>query len=269
MGSVLSIANLDKHYGEAKVISDASLTLESGEVVTIIGPSGSGKSTLLRCINGLETFTSGYIEFEGYRILGSAEATKKQLRAQAKQLIGLRRHIGMVFQSFNLFPHLTAVENVSLAPQLVLKRDKSEVKMLALELLDRVGLAERAEHYPAQLSGGQQQRVAIARSLAMSPRVLLLDEITSALDPELIGEVLETVRTLAKQGQTMLMVSHQLDFARLVSDRLIVMDNGCIVDSGPPEAVLRGDQSERTRKFVRQLGASTGEYSEGVNNGGS
>ena len=269
MGSVLSITNLEKHYGEARVISDTSLSLDAGEVVTIIGPSGSGKSTLLRCINGLETFTSGYIEFEGFRIRGSAEATRKQLRDQANSLIGLRRHIGMVFQSFNLFPHLTAIENVSLAPQLVLKKNKSEVSAIAVELLDRVGLAERAGHYPAQLSGGQQQRVAIARSLAMNPRILLLDEITSALDPELIGEVLETVKTLAKQGQTMLMVSHQLDFARLVSDRLIVMDNGCIVDSGPPETVLRGDQSERTRMFVRQLGAGAGDLSEGVGNGGS
>lgn len=268
MESVLSITNLEKHYGAAKVISGTSLSLEAGEVVTIIGPSGSGKSTLLRCINGLETFTSGHIEFEGFRILGSAEATRKQLRDQAKSLIGLRRHIGMVFQSFNLFPHLTAVENVSLAPQLVLKKSKSEVHSIAVELLDRVGLAERAGHYPAQLSGGQQQRVAIARSLAMNPRILLLDEITSALDPELIGEVLETVKTLAKQGQTMLMVSHQLDFARLVSDRLIVMDNGCIVDSGSPETVLRGDQNERTRKFVRQLGAGAGDLSEGVDNGG-
>jgi ABC-type polar amino acid transport system ATPase subunit len=264
MGRVLSIAHLDKHYGDLRAISDTSLSLDAGEVVTIIGPSGSGKSTLLRCINGLETFTRGYIEFEGFQIRGTAEASRKQLNAQAKSLIGLRRHIGMVFQSFNLFPHLTAVDNVSLAPQLVLKKTKSEVRSLALELLDRVGLAERAEYFPAQLSGGQQQRVAIARSLAMSPRILLLDEITSALDPELIGEVLETVKSLAKQGQTMLMVSHQLDFARLVSDRLIVMDNGQIVDSGPPEEVLQGNQSERTRKFVRQLGAGATVEGEGV-----
>ena len=231
-----------KAFGSNVVLDGVDLDVYPGEVVVLIGPSGAGKSTLLRCVNGLEKITSGTIEVAG-----------DQLSYQESVLNGIRARIGMVFQSFNLFPHMTVAENIMMAQRDVLGRSAQESRKRALELLDRVGLAEKADTYPDSLSGGQQQRVAIARALAMDPAVMLFDEPTSALDPELVGEVLHVMRELADAGMTMIVVTHEMRFARGAADRVVLMADQRIVEEGPPEQVLDNPTSERGQAFLRQL----------------
>ena len=241
---ILKITNLSKKFGDNLVLKDISTNVTKGEVVVIIGPSGSGKSTLLRCINYLEVPTSGEINFEG-----------QVLNPQTKEKILdlYRTKIGMVFQSFNLFPHLTVLENITLAPIHVLALSKTEAYERAFELLKNVGLSEKINAYPRDLSGGQQQRVAIARALAMKPDIMLFDEATSALDPELVGEVLKVMKDLAHSGMTMIIVTHEMDFAREVSDRVIFMDKGLIVEQGSPQEIFASPKEQRTIDFIRRL----------------
>jgi polar amino acid transport system ATP-binding protein len=239
---LLKIEDLHKHFGELHVLRGINMDVEKGEVLVIIGPSGSGKSTLLRCINRLEEPTSGRIVLDGVEITDRKVDINK-----------IRQRIGMVFQQFNLFPHLTALQNVTLAPMKIKKMDKKEAEELGMKLLEKVGLADKAEYYPAQLSGGQQQRVAIARALAMNPEVMLFDEVTSALDPELVKEVLDVMKQLARDGMTMLVVTHEMGFAREVGDRVIFMDNGIIVEEGKPEKIFSNPENERTRKFLSMI----------------
>lgn len=241
---ILTISNLSKQFGENVVLKDISTSVTKGEVVVIIGPSGSGKSTFLRCINYLEVPTSGEINFEG-QVLNP--------KSKEKVLDLYRTKIGMVFQSFNLFPHLTVLENITLAPLQVLEVPKSEALARAHELLKNVGLLEKLHAYPRDLSGGQQQRVAIARALAMKPDIMLFDEATSALDPELVGEVLKVMKDLAHTGMTMIIVTHEMDFAREVSDRVIFMDKGLIVEQGTPQEVFNSPKEKRTIDFIRRL----------------
>lgn len=241
---ILSISNLSKKFGDNVVLKDISTDVTKGEVVVIIGPSGSGKSTFLRCINYLEAPTSGEINFEG-QILNP--------KSKEKVLDIYRSKIGMVFQSFNLFPHLTVLENITLAPLQVLDVTRSEALARANELLKNVGLLEKINAYPRDLSGGQQQRVAIARALAMKPDIMLFDEATSALDPELVGEVLKVMKDLAHTGMTMIIVTHEMDFAREVSDRVIFMDKGLIVEQGTPQEVFTSPKEKRTIDFIRRL----------------
>ncbi len=236
---VLRIEHLEKRFGDTVVLRDISLDVHAGEVVTILGSSGSGKSTLLRCVNLLEMPTGGKIFFED-----------KEITAPRVNVNEVRRYIGMVFQQFNLFPHLTAEQNVMLAQQKVLKRSKDEAHEMALKQLDRVGLKSRARYYPAQLSGGQQQRVAIARALAMDPKVILFDEATSALDPELVRGVLDVMRELAQDGMTMMVVTHEMNFARDVSDRVVFMADGIVVEEGDPEKLFTNPDHERTAQFL-------------------
>src|SRR5215207_9532903 len=239
---MVEISNVNKHFGELHVLKDIDLTVGKGEVVVVLGPSGSGKSTLCRTINRLETFESGSIAIDG-----------KPLPEEGKELAHLRADVGMVFQSFNLFAHKTILQNVTLGPMKVRKQKKSAAEKRAKELLERVGVAHQAEKYPAQLSGGQQQRVAIARSLAMEPTVMLFDEPTSALDPEMINEVLDVMRDLARDGMTMLVVTHEMGFAREVCDRLVFIDGGRIVEEGPPAEFFGNAKSERAREFVDKI----------------
>ncbi len=241
---ILTISNLSKKFGENVVLKDISTSVTKGEVVVIIGPSGSGKSTFLRCINYLEVPTSGEINFEG-QVLNP--------KSKEKVLDLYRTKIGMVFQSFNLFPHLTVLENIVLAPMNVLKISKTEAHDRAFILLKNVGLQEKINAYPRDLSGGQQQRVAIARALAMKPDIMLFDEATSALDPELVGEVLKVMKDLAHTGMTMIIVTHEMDFAREVSDRVIFMDKGLIVEQGTPQEVFNSPKEKRTIDFIRRL----------------
>ena len=241
--AVVEIKGLRKRFGSNEVLKGIDLAVEPGEVIAIIGKSGSGKSTLLRCINGLETFDEGTLSVDGQPLLhGNAAAMRS-----------LRQHVGMIFQSFNLFPHLSVGRNVMLAPTLVKKRRDPQATEQARQLLARVGLAEKFDAKPEQLSGGQQQRVAIARALAMEPAVLLCDEITSALDPELVGEVLRVVESLADEGMTLLMVTHEMSFARKVSDRLVFMHAGRIHEIGPPEALFGSPQTPELRQFLSAL----------------
>ena len=239
--SVVRLENVKKSFGDNVVLDGIDLTVNTGEALVIIGPSGSGKSTLLRCINLLEPIDSGRIFFEG------DEITAKGVRASA-----VRQRIGIVFQQFNLFPHLRAIDNLTLGARRVGKLPRKEAEQRARELLERVGLADKARSYPHQLSGGQQQRVAIARALMMRPHVMLFDEVTSALDPELVGEVLVVMRDLARDGMTMLVVTHEMQFARDVGDHLIFMDDGKIVEQGEPADVLDRPKAERTRRFLRR-----------------
>lgn len=241
---ILTISNLSKKFGDNVVLKDISTSVTKGEVVVIIGPSGSGKSTFLRCINYLEVPTGGEIDFEG-QILNP--------KSKEHVLDIYRSKIGMVFQSFNLFPHLTVLENITLAPMNVLKISKEEARARADELLKNVGLSEKINAYPRDLSGGQQQRVAIARALAMKPDIMLFDEATSALDPELVGEVLKVMKDLAHTGMTMIIVTHEMDFAREVSDRVIFMDKGLIVEQGTPQEVFNSPKEKRTIDFIRRL----------------
>lgn len=239
---VIRIEDLRKSYGTTEVLKGIDLDVERGEVVVVLGPSGSGKSTMLRCVNRLETPTSGHVWFEDTEITSPKTNINK-----------VREHVGMVFQSFNLFPHLTAKKNVMLAQRKVLKRSKEEAEEVALRQLARVGLAERADYLPSQLSGGQQQRVAIARALAMDPHVMLFDEATSALDPELVRGVLDVMRELAEGGMTMMVVTHEMGFARDVADRVVFMDGGHIVEQGTPAEVFDHPRSERTRNFLGDI----------------
>ncbi len=251
-GPALRVRSLRKSYGSLEVLRDVSLDVGRGEVVCVIGPSGSGKSTLLRCINFLETPDAGAVFLAGHRV-GVATHKDKEVLLPPRHLAQQRAHIGMVFQSFNLFPHMTALRNVMTAPMRVLGRSSAETEQRARQLLDRVHLSEKADSYPRQLSGGQQQRVAIARALAMEPAVMLFDEPTSALDPETVGEVLETMRELARDGMTMVVVTHEMGFARDVADRVIFMEGGVIVEQGKPVDVLRTPTHERTRRFLSRM----------------
>ena len=247
--NVLTMQNVRKAFGANEVLKGISLTVDRGEVVSVIGPSGSGKSTLLRCATLLETMDAGSLAYEGE--YAAADAEGKSVYADKAALRRLKRRFGLVFQQFDLFPHYTVLKNVMDAPLVVQKREKSEVREHALSLLDRMGLSDKADAYPCQLSGGQQQRVAIARALAMRPDILFFDEPTSALDPELTGEVLRVIRGLAEEKMTMVIVTHEMAFARAVSDRVIFMDGGVIVEQGDPERVLGDPEQERTRRFLR------------------
>ena len=239
---IVSIQSLQKSFGDTEVLRDVNIDVHRGEVVVVLGPSGSGKSTMLRCINLLEVPTGGHIYFEG-----------KDITDKKTDINKLRTGIGMVFQSFNLFPHLSAKENVMLAQRKVLKRSKEEAEAIALEELRKVGLGDRADYMPSELSGGQQQRVAIARALAMRPHVMLFDEATSALDPELVRDVLGVMKDLAREGMTMIGVTHEMGFARDVADRVIFMDGGVVVEEGTPEAVFDHPQNERTKDFLGHI----------------
>ncbi len=239
---IIAIKDLHKHFGSVKALNGVSTTVKPGSVVVVIGPSGGGKSTMLRCINYLETPTSGEIWIDGKLITGNA-----------RQLNAIRTDIGMVFQLFNLFPHLTALDNVTLAQRIVRGRTTEEAKEIAMEQLRKVGIPEKADVYPTQLSGGQQQRVAIARALAMNPKIMLFDEPTSALDPEMIREVLDVMLDLAKEGMTMVVVSHEMGFARAAADRIILLDHGLIVEDTTPELLFNAPKHERTKLFLSQI----------------
>ena len=254
MTAKVEIVDLHKSFGHVEVLKGIDLDVRATEVVSLLGPSGSGKSTLLRCVNQLEKTTSGLIYVDG-QLLGRAERDGKLLELNLAEIAKQRIGIGMVFQQFNLFPHMTALENVVCAQRTVLRRGKEEALSRARELLARVGLSDRAENYPSQLSGGQQQRVAIARALALDPSLMLFDEPTSALDPELVGEVLAVIRKLASDGMTMIVVTHEIRFARDISDRVVFMDDGRIVESGPPSQVIDNPSHERTRTFLAHHGA--------------
>jgi polar amino acid transport system ATP-binding protein len=238
----ISIQNLSKSFGTNEVLKDISLDVATGEVVCVIGPSGSGKSTLLRCVNMLETPTSGTVH------VGADEMTDPDA-----DLDRVRRRIGMVFQSFNLFPHLTVLQNLTIAQTKVLRRSKHEAERVARHNMERVGMTHKEDAFPAQLSGGQQQRVAIARSLSMDPELMLFDEPTSALDPELVGEVLAVMKSLAAEGMTMMIVTHEMAFAREVADRVVFMDGGFVVESGPPADVIGAPKEARTRSFLHRV----------------
>jgi ABC-type polar amino acid transport system ATPase subunit len=239
---VVKVKNIHKHFGKLHVLKDVSLDVAKGEVVVIIGPSGSGKSTLLRCLNYLEPVQSGEIWIDGIRL----DSRRTNIRA-------VRAEVGIVFQSFNLFPHLTAIRNVMLAPVVVRKRPETEVRQAALSMLSKVGLQDKVDAYPSQLSGGQQQRVAIARALAMQPKLMLFDEVTSALDPELVREVLDVMKQLARDGMTMIVVTHEMGFAREVADRVIFMDEGRIVEEGRAAELFDRPREQRTREFLGKI----------------
>jgi polar amino acid transport system ATP-binding protein len=239
---IIVIKDLYKHFGHVKALNGINLSVEQGKVVVVIGPSGSGKSTMLRCINYLEVPTSGEIWIDG-----------QLMTTDPKQLNAMRTEIGMVFQLFNLFPHLTALENVTLAQRIVRNRTTEEAEEVAMEQLRKVGIPEKAEAYPSQLSGGQQQRVAIARALAMNPKIMLFDEPTSALDPEMIREVLDVMLDLAKEGMTMVVVSHEMGFARAAADNILLLDHGIIVEDTTPELLFTAPKHERTKLFLSQI----------------
>jgi polar amino acid transport system ATP-binding protein len=241
-----------KDFGALKVLKGVSLEVDKGQVLVMVGPSGSGKSTFLRCINHLENVTAGRLYVDGV-LIGYRERGTKLLEMPPREAAKQRRDIGMVFQHFNLFPHRTALENIVEAPIHVKGVKKSEALERARDLLNQVGMSEKADAYPAQLSGGQQQRVAIARALAMNPKLMLFDEPTSALDPELVGEVLGVMKKLADEGMTMLVVTHEMGFAREVADLLVFMDGGVIVEAGPPREVLKNPQYERTKAFLSKV----------------
>ena len=239
---IVRIKDLHKSYGDLEVLRGIDIDVHRGEVVVVLGPSGSGKSTMLRCVNLLEKPTSGQIIFEG-----------ADITAKGVDINGVRAKLGMVFQQFNLFPHLSVKKNVMIAQQKVLKRSKEEAEQIAVQELEKVGLGDRVDFMPSQLSGGQQQRVAIARALAMNPHVMLFDEATSALDPELVRDVLAVMRDLARGGMTMIVVTHEMKFARDVADRVIFMDGGVVVEQGTPAAVFDHPKSERTREFLGHI----------------
>ena len=237
--TLLKIENLTKEYEGQKILDGINLEVKQGDVLVVVGPSGCGKSTLLRCINALEPIQGGTIKLQGLDI-----------RKGSKNITTLRQKIGMVFQSYELFPHLTVIDNITLAPVKVQKRDKAEVRKEAMELLARVGLADKAKSYPRQLSGGQKQRVAIVRALCMHPEILLFDEVTAALDPEMVREVLDVMLDLAKQGKTMLIVTHEMQFAKAVADKVIFIDQGKIVEEAAPEEFFEHPKTERAKQFL-------------------
>lgn len=241
---MIDVRGLNKYFGERRVLTDIDFPVHRGECVAVIGPSGSGKSTLIRCINYLETPTSGTISIDGKVMSGALSA---------RELSEVRRELGMVFYNFNLFPHMTVLENITLAPTHVRRMPQAAAAEIAHALLAKVGLAEKADAYPGQLSGGQKQRVAIARALGMNPKALLFDEPTSALDPELVSEVLKVMRTLAEEGRTMVVVTHEMGFARSVADRVVFLDHGIIVEQGDPEEVFAQPKQERTRAFLDRI----------------
>lgn len=243
---------VSKSFGTNRVLRSISLKVDPGEVLCIVGPSGSGKSTFLRCINHLDRVDAGRLFVED-QLVGYRQKGDRLYELRPKEAAHQRRDIGMVFQRFNLFPHLTALENVILAPTKVKRASRSAAISRAMELLERVGLADKADEYPAHLSGGQQQRVAIARALAMEPKLMLFDEPTSALDPELVGEVLDVMKELARSGMTMIVVTHEMGFAREVADSLVFMDGGVVVESGNPREVLSNPQHERTKAFLSKV----------------
>ena len=239
---IIRIENITKYFGSFKALDNVSLQVRAGEKVVVLGPSGSGKSTLLRTINRLETISSGRIVVDGHDLYDPGEDINR-----------IRMEVGMVFQSFNLFKHKSVLENLTLAPIKLRKIPREQAERTALALLEKVGMRDRADHYPVQLSGGQQQRVAIARALAMEPRIMLFDEPTSALDPEMIGEVLEVMVTLAREGMTMVVVTHEMGFAREVADQVVFMDQGAIVEQAPPEVFFDNPAHQRTRLFLDQI----------------
>ena len=239
---VLQISHLEKSFGTHEVLRDIDFTVNKGEAISIIGPSGSGKSTLLRCVNLLETPTGGNIYYHG-----------KDITDAKMNIPSYREHVGMVFQKFNLFPHMTALENTMVSPMNVLGKSKEEARAKGSELLNAVGLGDKLDAYPNKLSGGQQQRVAIARALAMDPKIMLFDEPTSALDPELVGEVLSVMKKLAESGMTMIVVTHEMGFAREVADRVLVMDGGNIVEEGTPEEIFNAPKSDRLKQFLKAV----------------
>ncbi|WP_149427547.1 amino acid ABC transporter ATP-binding protein [Exiguobacterium acetylicum] len=240
--SIIEVKNLKKSYGSNEVLKDINVSIAEKEVVCVIGPSGSGKSTFLRCLNRLEEITGGTVIVDNFDITSPKVDINK-----------VREEVGMVFQHFNLFPHKTVLENVTLAPIKVRKSDKEQAKQRALELLDKVGLREKADNYPGELSGGQKQRVAIARALAMNPKIMLFDEPTSALDPEMVGDVLAVMKQLALEGMTMVVVTHEMGFAREVGDRVLFMDGGYIVEENVPQALFDSPQHERTQSFLSKV----------------
>jgi ABC-type polar amino acid transport system ATPase subunit len=241
-GNLVELDSVRKSFGENLVLDGIELTIDRGEAVVVAGPSGSGKSTMLRCINGLEPIDSGAIRFDGQAV-----------ESGERSVYGIRAEIGVVFQAFNLFPHMTVLQNITMAPLEVKRISKEAAKQRARELLERVGIPEKADDYPADLSGGQQQRVAIARALAVDPKLMLFDEPTSALDPEMIREVLDVMRELALGGMTMVVVTHEMGFAREVCDRLVFIDDGKIVEEGPPDEFFKATKSERAREFVDKI----------------
>jgi ABC-type polar amino acid transport system ATPase subunit len=242
MSEMIEVKNLKKSFGELEVLKGITKTIKKGEVVVIIGPSGSGKSTFLRCLNMLEDITEGTVSLDGQHINDPATDINK-----------IRQKMGMVFQHFNLFPHLTILENITYAPVKLKKMTPEEANVRAHELLQRVGLDDKADNYPVQLSGGQKQRVAIARSLAMDPEVMLFDEPTSALDPEMVGEVLDVMKALAESGMTMIIVTHEMGFAREVASRVMFMDEGIVMEDGTPDQLFNNPQNERTRGFLSKI----------------
>jgi ABC-type polar amino acid transport system ATPase subunit len=249
MEPMIRLRNLRKSFGKNEVLRGIDLDVARSEVLVLIGPSGSGKSTLLRCVNNLESPTGGEVMVDGERV----NRTDLSVRAFQKHINRVRTHMGMVFQHFNLFPHKTVLENIIEAPTQVLGRGVEEISAEALELLDKVGLKEKRDSYPAQLSGGQQQRVAIARALAMKPSVMLFDEVTSALDPELVGEVLRVMEGLAAEGMTMIVVTHEMGFAERVADRVVFMADGQIMEEGAPKELFSNPREERTKRFLADV----------------
>ncbi|AIM16937.1 amino acid ABC transporter ATPase [Bacillus sp. X1(2014)] len=239
---MIQFKSVNKYYGDFHVLKDINLVINKGEVVVVIGPSGSGKSTMLRCINRLETISDGELTVNGVKV-----------NDKNTNINELRRNIGMVFQHFNLYPHKTVLENITLAPTMVLKQSKEEAEKIAMYYLEKVGIPDKANSYPSQLSGGQQQRVAIARGLAMKPEIMLFDEPTSALDPEMIGEVLDVMKALAKEGMTMVVVTHEMGFAKEVADRIIFMDQGRILEEGKPADFYANPKEERARVFLSRI----------------
>ncbi|MGB3811999.1 MAG: amino acid ABC transporter ATP-binding protein [Shinella sp.] len=249
MSTIVEMKNLNKFYGSHHVLKGIDLAVSRGEVVVVVGASGSGKSTLIRCVNGLEMYQNGSLTVDGYQM----PVEEDRLLGGEKELAAIRKGVGMVFQQFNLFPHKTVLENITIAPMRVRKKSKAEAEETALKLLERVGLKAHAYKYPGQLSGGQQQRVAIARSLAMEPHLMLFDEPTSALDPEMIGEVLDVMRELAADGMTMMIVTHEMGFAREVADRIVYIDQGSILEIDKPDAFFDNPKNERARSFLARV----------------
>ncbi|NLS20330.1 amino acid ABC transporter ATP-binding protein [Rhizobium sp. P40RR-XXII] len=246
---MVRVERLNKYYGTFHVLKDVDLSVGKGEVIVVIGASGSGKSTLIRCVNGLEQYQSGNLMVDGFRM----PMAEERAVGDDKALQEIRKGVGMVFQQFNLFPHMTVLENIALPPIRVRKQSRKDAEAKALRLLDRVGLSDQAHKYPAALSGGQQQRVAIARSLAMDPHIMLFDEPTSALDPEMVGEVLDVMRELVAEGMTMMIVTHEMGFAREVADRVVYIDHGRITEIGEPNSFFDNPQHERTRTFLSRI----------------
>ena len=252
MASMLEVKNLSKNFDDLSVLKDISFSVNKGDVIAVIGPSGSGKSTLLRCINQLEKASGGEVVVCG-KTMFSTDGNGKVVYAPTSELREIRLKIGLVFQNFNLFPHFSVLKNITHAPLIIQKRNKDDVLAEAAKLLDKVGLAGREDAYPHELSGGQQQRVAIARALALHPDILYFDEPTSALDPEITAEILRVMKQLAAEKMTMVVVTHEIDFARAVSDRVVFMDNGYVVENGRPEDVIDNPRNERTRAFLQKL----------------